>query len=88
MAVRLSPEEKKEKYRLIFEALWNNPWISERELTSVLGGSIVTTRNRFNEAVSLGFISNPQARKKSHENTRITIFCQTSKSLYIVFRIG
>ena len=74
MAVRLSPEEKKEKYRLIFEALWDNPWVSERQLTSILGGSVVTTRNRIHEAVSLGYISNPQARKKSHENTRELLY--------------
>lgn len=85
MSVRLSPEDKKEKYRQIFEAFWDNPWISENKLTRVLGGSGYTTRNRLDEAVSSGYISNPQARKKSYLNTKELVYFVKTPNPYSLY---
>lgn len=85
MAIRLSSEEKKKKYRLIFEAFWDNPWISENKLINILGGSKYTTKNRLNEAVSLGYVSNPQARKRAYKKTREMVYFVRNPNPYSLF---
>ncbi len=85
MAVKLSPEEKKEKYRLIYERFWNDPWISENKLTGILGGSNYTTKNRLKEAISQGHLSNPQIRKNSYLNTREKIYFVKVHNPYSLF---
>ncbi|MBU7010512.1 MAG: hypothetical protein HXS46_07460 [Theionarchaea archaeon] len=85
MAMRLSPEEKKEKYRLIYEGFWIDPWISENKLTGILGGSNYTTKNRLKEAISQGHLSNPQARKNSYQNTKERVYFVNVPNPYSLF---
>lgn len=83
--MRLTPEEKRNKYRAIFDLFVDSPRITVPEITSVIGGSRNTTGNRLEEAFSRNYVSNPQVRTLSYLQTREYMTFLRCESSYHIF---
>ena len=66
--MRVSIEEKKKQYRIIFQLLTENGRIFIKEISEELKISAQTASNRLKEAFKEGYIVGPHIRKRSFKN--------------------
>ena len=81
-------EDWKKEYRRIYELLTDNPRISVKDITAILGG-IKTARKRMEEAFEEQFIIGPQIRKRSYENMGEYMYflnCEKPEIAYMKYR--
>jgi hypothetical protein len=67
--IRVTPEQKKKKYRILYEVLFKDPRIPVKNIKSTLGRP-QTARLRIQEAFERKYIVGPEIRKRSFLNFR------------------
>lgn len=67
---RSDEERKKRRYRIIYEAVFNNPRIYKKDITSLLHVNPRTVTRDMKEAVARGYIVGPHIRRRSYANMR------------------
>lgn len=65
----INKAERIHSYRKIYELLWENPRIYTKTIASTLHIDARTASSRLREAITQGYITTPQIRKRSHSNT-------------------
>ena len=86
--MRLSPKEKKRQYRIIYESLFNNPRISNIDLSDTIGMTRETASKRIRDAFDCGYVTRPQIRKRSYANFKQYMFfvdCEDPLELYLQY---
>ena len=72
--MRITLEEKKKQYRIIYELIYNDPRIYINKISSILKTDRSTAGRRTHEAFNDKYVLHPQVRKKSYKNTREYVY--------------
>lgn len=79
-------ERRQRDYRFIYELLDREPRIPVKEIASILGVDPKTASRRVTEAFDLGYVSHPQARKRSHANTKEFVYFVKHKRSFLQYK--
>jgi hypothetical protein len=89
MSMRLSNEQKKKHYRVIYDAVWQDPRIFVKDLALLLDCTPNAASNRLKEAYDCHCIVGPEIRKTSYKNLREHMYfikCENPEFLYLKYR--
>lgn len=78
--LRLTLDQKKRQYRLIYESIYRNPRIFIKDIASILKIDRNTAAKRLQEAFEDGFVLIPQLRKLSFGNFKEYMYVFNSKN--------
>lgn len=67
-------EKKKKQFRTIYDALYTNPQVPVKDISSLLHINWDAASARFKEAFEYGYILCPQMRKRSYANTKEYVY--------------
>ncbi len=84
---RLSVQDRKKEYRIIFERLWKTPRASNNEIVTILGKR--TVDKRLQKALDQKIIVGPDIRKRSYRNLKEYMYflkCDDPDSEYLKYR--
>ena len=84
--MRATDKEKRRQYRTIYRLLYENPRITLKDISKIIG--VFFGKNRLNEAFEQGRISIPQIRKKSSKNFSEYVYfanCEDPLELFLQY---
>ncbi len=68
--MRTTVKDKEREYRIIYDSLNSDPRLTVKDCSSTLQVDRTTAGRRMKEAIDLGYMSNPQVRKRSYANMK------------------
>ncbi|MBU7048006.1 MAG: hypothetical protein HXS54_16325 [Theionarchaea archaeon] len=89
MSMRLTIQQKRKQYRIIYDAIWEDPRIFVKDLALLLGCTPTAAGNRLKESTENDFIIGPEIRKKSYNNLKEYMYfikCKDPEHLYMNLR--
>jgi hypothetical protein len=72
--MKISPEERRRQYRIIYESLYENARITNIDISEKIEMSRITASNRLKDAFEQGYVTRPQIRKRSYANLKQYMF--------------
>ncbi len=85
-SMKLTPEKRREHYRIVYELLYKSPRIKVKDAVPVLGLDRHAASNRIDEAFEFGYVSKPQIRLRSYKNTMEYTYLVNSKYPFRLFK--
>lgn len=86
--MRMSLEERRQQYWIVYQSLFQTPRIYIKDVASVLGADPAVTSRRMREAFEAGYIVGPQIRKRSYSNMKEYVYfvnCENPRKLYLKY---
>jgi hypothetical protein len=86
--VRLTWEQKRRQFRLIYETLYDTPRSQVNDIAAVLNVTRKTARSRMKEAFDMGYIVGPHLKRKSFANFKEYMYllkCEDPLELYLQY---
>ena len=87
--MKISPEERRRQYRIIYESLYENARITNIDISEKIEMSRITASNRLKDAFEHGYITRPQIRKRSYANLKQYMFfvdCKDPLESYLQYK--